>query len=200
MKKWMGPFFSALIVLLVVAHIFIVRPYYMRWGATEQEVLRALPTDSDIPPSSVVSTRAITIHASSEVVWSWLVQLGQGRGGFYSYDWLENLFAAHMRNAQDIRAAWQDLKVGDQLSMQEDGPALLVTQIEAGRYISLTGWGFYLEPLDEHTTRLIVRYPYPVKTAFDSLFYYGMFEELHFVMELGMMMGIKYQAENGPWR
>jgi hypothetical protein len=58
-------------------------------GATDQEVRRAMPGDQLIPDAAS-TTRAITITAPPEQVWPWLVQLGYGRAGWYSYDWIDN--------------------------------------------------------------------------------------------------------------
>jgi hypothetical protein len=171
----------------------------MRWGATDAELVMPLPGDPLISPDRVVSTRAITINAPVEQVWPWLNQIGQERAGFYSYDWLENLFLARMRNADTIVPEMQGLELGDRVSYMGNGPEgtyATVDLIESGRYISLGGWTFYLEPLDERTTRLIIRYPGPkVATLGEKLYYYPIFEPIHFVMESGVMLGIKQRAE-----
>lgn len=63
----------------------------MTFGATQEEAGMGLPGDQLVRAASRMATRAISIDAPPEQVWPWLVQLGQGRGGFYSYDSLENL-------------------------------------------------------------------------------------------------------------
>ena len=122
----------------------------------------ALPGDPFIPPTTVVSTRAITIHAPVAQVWPWIVQLGQQHAGFYSYDWLENLFAARMHNADQIVPEWQETKVGDPVFMMANPPPMSVAEIvllEPEQMLVLKGgWAFYLQPLDAQTTRFIVRY------------------------------------------
>jgi hypothetical protein len=193
----------AVSALLALAYIFAARPWIMRWGATDQELAMALPGDPEMPPGAVISTRAVTIHAPAAAVWPWVDQLGQERGGFYSYDWLENLFGASMHNANAIAQEWQGRQVGDRVSYMGDGPPgtyAEVTQLEPGRMLTLAGWTFFLQPVDEETTRLIVRYPFVRPTDLASgAFYYGIFEPAHFVMESGMMMGIKQRAE-ASWR
>src|SRR5688572_22065717 len=99
--------FGLLLVFVVIAstlalYTTLIRPWHMRWGANDAEITMPLPGDRYIPRGTIVSTRAITIAAPPEIVWAWLVQLGQGRGGYYSYEWLENLFAADMHNAEEI--------------------------------------------------------------------------------------------------
>ncbi len=90
-------FWLAIVVLMVglsMLYALVIRPYHMRWGATEQELMMALPGDAFIAADASVSTRAITIHAPAATVWAWLAQTGQNRGGgWHSYEWLENLFA-----------------------------------------------------------------------------------------------------------
>ena len=184
------------LVALAVVYVVLVRPSFLHWGATDQEIGLSLPGDTEIPAGAIVSTRALTIHAPAAQIWPWIVQIGQGRGGFYSYAWLENLFAADMHNADRILPQFQNLKVGDRVSLQADGPASIVTQIEPGRALVMQGWTFYLQPIDEQTTRLIVRYPLvPGATPFEKFYKFAIFEPAHFIMESGMMMGIKDRAE-----
>ena len=67
------------------------RPWQLHWGAAGEEIDTVLPGDDLIPGPDLVTTRGITIGVPPGQVWPWLAQLGQGRGGFYSYDLLENL-------------------------------------------------------------------------------------------------------------
>src|SRR5215218_527701 len=73
------------------AYLLVVRPWQLRWGATDEERDATLAGDDLIPNPDLTATRAITVHAAADQVWPWIAQLGQGRGGFYSYDALENL-------------------------------------------------------------------------------------------------------------
>lgn len=190
-----------LLLGLVLLYSFVIQPWHMRWGATAAELAMPLPGDPFIPPTTVISTRAITIHAPAAQVWAWVVQLGQNHGGFYSYDWLENLFAAQMHNAEQIVPAWQQPQVGDPVTMMANPPPMSVAEIvliEPVRVMVLKGgWTFFLQPVDDQTTRFIVRYAsFPVKGDLSAaLYYYPIFEPAHFVMEAGMMMGIKQRAE-----
>jgi hypothetical protein len=190
-------FGSIMLISLVAIYAALLRPWHMQWGATDAEVRMALPGDPYIPEKAVVSTRAITIHAPRSVVWAWLVQLGQGRGGFYSYEWLENLFAADMHNADRILPELQQVEVGDHVSFQRNGPFAKIARVDPERALVLEGgWTCVLEPVNDSTTRLIVRYAsFEVDGFFSKLFYYPIFEPAHFVMEQGMMLGIKARAE-----
>ena len=88
--------------LLPWAYALVVRPWHIRWGATEERIAKPLPGDELVPNPAIESTRAITVNAPVEEVWPWLAQIGQDRGGFYSYEWLENLAGCRMRNADRI--------------------------------------------------------------------------------------------------
>jgi hypothetical protein len=191
-----------LVGCIILAHIFLIRPWYMRWGATDQEIHMPLPGDSIIPKTAEISTRAITIQAPVATVWQWLVQIGQGRGGFYSNDWLENIFAADMHNAERIMPELQQLKVGDRVALAfYGGPTthLSVLILEPERALVLErGWIFFLQPISPDATRLIVRYAFDVGNPGNALYYYPLFEQAHFVMESGMMLGLKRRAERSP--
>jgi hypothetical protein len=102
-----------------------------------------------------------------------------------------------MYNADSIRPELQTLKVGDRLSLQQDGPTIDVKLIDPARTLVLGGgWIFALIPVDSATTRLVVRYPYDWSgSTLDMLYYYTILEPAHFVMESGMMLGIKERAE-----
>lgn len=83
-----------------------------------------MPCDELVEHPKLNATHAITIDAPASAVWPWLVQMGQTRGGFYSYAWLENLVGCHMHNADQIHPEWQDLKVGDQVWLHPKAPPL----------------------------------------------------------------------------
>jgi hypothetical protein len=191
------------------AYLLVARPWYLRWGATNDEVARALPGDDLAAGSPVGSTRAITIEAAPEDVWPWLVQIGYGRGGFYSYDWLENAFVALLRGTPGYHSVdvilpeHQRLATGDFIPaaprdvLGGRGPEPLgwkVLAVEPNRALVLDGWGaFVLEPLGERTTRLIVRSR--GAGAWGRVAHYLFWEPAHFVMERRMLLGIKERAE-----
>jgi hypothetical protein len=77
-------------VVVLVGYRLLLQPWQHRWGASDEEVCRAMPGDDLVPGAASTTTRAITVAAPPAEVWPWLVQLGYGRGGWYSYDWIDN--------------------------------------------------------------------------------------------------------------
>lgn len=98
------------IAVLAILYHLVIRPWHLRWGTIDDEATRALPGDDFAPESNPPATHAISINASAKEVWPWLVQMGQGRGGFYSYTWLENLIGCQIKNANEIVPDWQHLE------------------------------------------------------------------------------------------
>lgn len=96
-----------------------------------------LAGDSIVSSPRIVTNHGITIQASVADVWPWLVQMGQGRGGFYSYSWLENLIGCQIRNATSIAPAWQDLSLGDEVSLHPRAPKLIVADLRKDHHLAL---------------------------------------------------------------
>jgi hypothetical protein len=194
--------YSAIALLAVFVYWFMLRRWHLRWGATDQEARQAFPGDqlSSSHPQ-LNATHAITINAAASDIWPWLVQIGQNRGGFYSYTWLENLAGCHMRNADRIVPEWQKLEVGDRVWLHPKAPPLKVLMVEPVRSIVLEKtWAFFLRPIDERTTRLIIRGRGDYNPAFKNpminfLVWRLIFEPAHFIMERKMLLGIKQRAE-----
>jgi hypothetical protein len=132
---WLGlPLAGFGIAALLGAYRLRIQPWQHRWGATDQELHRTMPGD-DLIPDPASTTRAITIAAPPEQVWPWLVQLGSGRGGWYSYDWIDN---DGQPSADRILPELQRLQVGDQILMLPDmGPR--VREVEPNRYFLAGG-------------------------------------------------------------
>src|SRR5215218_3768523 len=130
MLGWPGLAISALgTIAVLVAYRLLIQPWQHRWGATDEEVRRPMPGD-DLIPDAASTTRAITIAAPAEQVWPWLVQLGYGRGGWYSYDWIDN---DGQPSADRILPELRQLRMGDQILMlPEMGPR--VREVEPNRY------------------------------------------------------------------
>ena len=99
-----------------------LRVRVLTWGATAEEATAPLPGD-DLLAADIVATRAIRIDAPPSAIWPWLVQMGPGRAGAYTYDFIENLFGLDMHSADRIRPEWQELGVGDVIRGREDRPA-----------------------------------------------------------------------------
>jgi hypothetical protein len=195
----------------LAAYNYKIRPWHLRWGASREELAETLPGDEVKPDAGVQVTHAVTIDAPRETIWKWLVQIGQGRGGFYSYDWIENLFGLEIHNTEEIKTEWQTLKLGDfvrsahtgwlggkyknktgwfVVRMDEPGALVLRDEIERG------SWAFILKPVDENKTRLIIRARGSKPESLPmKLFSYGFFEPAHFIMERKMLLTLKRRAE-----
>ncbi len=192
-------------------HLF-ARPRHLRWGATDEELTEKLPGDDFKPDAEVEVTHAITINAPPAVVWKWLVQIGQGRGGFYSYACLENMIGLRVRNAEQIDPLLQDLRVGDFIrsaptnwlgGKYKDLTGWFVVEMEPERALVLRDeiergtWSFILKPFDEHSTRLIIRArDGKPRTLRMRVFHYALFEPAHFIMERKMLLTLKELSES----
>jgi hypothetical protein len=91
----------------------LFRPWYSKWGATSAELTRQLPGDKYVSRSRGGYTQAIDIEVPTDSVWPWVVQIGQDKAGFYSYELLENIIGCNIHNAGHILTEHQDIKVGD---------------------------------------------------------------------------------------
>ena len=100
----------------------LMRPWYSRWNATDEEVNRSLPGREFVPHPKGGYTQAITIPAPTEEVWPWVVQIGQGRGGFYSYDFLENLVGCDIHSVERIVPQFQNFEPGEGLRLFPEAP------------------------------------------------------------------------------
>jgi hypothetical protein len=208
---------AGLLATMVIAYfglIALTHSWFVEWGASDAEQRTALPGDSDAADPAYQVTRGITIHASASAIWPWLVQLGQDRAGIYSYDWLERAAGFGVHNAYRIVPEWQHLAVGDFVRMAPPkfmggmfGPnvGFRVTHVEPNRTLALgspvMNWDFELVPVDQQTTRLLVRARihaertpiYYLKAAFS----FAVLEPAHFIMERKMLLTLKEHAESG---
>lgn len=118
----------------------LLRGFYRKWGATEHEARKPLPGDALIEDPRMQYTRAISIKAPPERVWPWLVQIGYGRAGWYSYDVLEDIAGAgdfvDGDSAERIIPELQDLRVGDEIKLH-DNLGLRVHTLEPPRVLIL---------------------------------------------------------------
>jgi len=178
------------------------RQWCLSWGATDEEVARTLPGDDLLAGADIVSTRAVWIDAPAGDIWPWLVQMGPGRAGAYTYDWIENLFGLGMHSADRILPQYQDLEVGDAQRLGKRGPVLRVRMLEPERSLVLRSddgnwvWAFSLVP-GTAGTRLISRNRITVpdaSRAARALNTYLM-EPGSLIMERKMLLGIRQRAE-----
>ena len=179
----------------------LLRTMVLTWGATADEAARSLPGDALLAHADVVSTRAITIDALPSDVWPWLVQMGSGRGGAYTYDWIENLFGLEMRSADTIHPEWQNLAVGDVIRGKASLPGMRVEVLEPERALvsrSEDGtwvWAFALEDMGGRT-RLLSRNRIAMRApSLGDRIGMAAMEPGSLVMERKMLCGIKQRAE-----
>jgi hypothetical protein len=138
-----------------------LRRWHLRWGATDEEFAAPMPGDELVPDPSFIATRAITIDAPPSAVWPWLVQIGFGRAGFYSYDILDN---AGRESARAILAEYQHPHTGDWVPMASTvnhTTAFTIAGFETDRWLLWqkphSTWAWKLTPLEGGRTRLVVR-------------------------------------------
>jgi hypothetical protein len=201
--------------LAIVGYRRVVKPWHERWGATDEELLLPLPGDDLVAEPADQVTRAVTIAAEPEDVWPWLVQIGADRAGFYSYDWLENLFGLGIHSADDVVEAWQQREVGDVVYANRAGTggwcvmdlrpneALVLATANMAENRPLRRdeqlrweflWTFALRRAPAGGTRLLVR----ERTGFGSAATRALLSPLgpvSFIMSRRMMLGIKARAE-----
>jgi hypothetical protein len=199
-----------------VVYEWRLKPWQERWGATDEEIGLSLPGDDHVGEPARQVTRAITIEAPREEVWPWIVQLGADRGGFYTYDWLENLFGLDIHSADHIAEEWQGLEVGDVVHADRartggwyvvelrphEALVLKVGDLAAGRPLRRDEklrweflWTFALRDTPAGGTRLLVR----ERVAFDSALTRTLMAPVglvSFVMTRGMLLGIKSRVES----
>lgn len=196
-------------VALAGAYLFALRPWHRRWGTTDTEATGALPGDDFVEDADVESTRAITIAAPARDVWPWVVQLGQGRGGFYSYERLENLLGLQIHDTRNILSDHQHLGVGDEVRLGPPGanvPSFRVAVIDPGRTLVLSApgwetggsnatWTFALHEVSPGATRLVVRFRGRSPSLRARLVNRLVVEPVQFAMERKMLKGIRQRAE-----
>lgn len=201
-----------LVLAVAVAYHTRVRPWHRRWGTSPRERVGELPGDKLVSEPADQVTHAVEIDASPDEVWQWLVQLGQNRGGFYSYDVLENLVGADIHTVDRIVPSYQELSEGDVIRLApEDYPvsrpdsAPEVAHIEENRALVIQppvdgptwAWAFVCRETEQGTTRLVARMRSPESSSrLGAALEYLFWEPAHFVMERKMLLEIKRRAES----
>ena len=195
----------AIVATIVAFYGVIARPWMLNWGSTSDERVEPLPGDEEVRQARYSTTRAVTIHSSADSVWPWLVQMGQDRAGFYTHNWVERLLHSGIPDVHELHPEWQHLEVGDLMRTNRDigGKPMgwPVAAIDRGRSLVLRSknmplgtYAFVLRPIDEHTTRLIVRDRAAWKRR-EWPFTILLYEPLHAYMETGLIQGARTRAE-----
>ncbi|BDG01341.1 hypothetical protein [Anaeromyxobacter oryzae] len=175
----------------------------VRWGATGDELARAMPGDGVVPTPSHHATWAVTVRARPEEIWPWLVQMGKGRGGLYSIDWLDRLFGfLDAPSADRVLPEWQGLAPGDVIPVGRtrgwpvhamDPRRTLVLRIAEDDILVTQSWGLY--PLDAETTRLVLRVRAAVPAGPRSAVLLALLVPQEQVMVRAQLRGIRRRAE-----
>jgi hypothetical protein len=182
------------------------------WGATAEEATAALPGDELVPDPAVNTTLALTVAAPPEEVWAWLVQMGQNRGGMYSYDRLENFIGLRIHSTDEIRLEWQHLAAGDRVVVVPEGYgpmpagyAFTVARVDPPRALVLRQappehpwngvWSFHVVPVGDGRCRLLARSRTEVARQLGLRIATRLGEPITLVMTRRMLHGIKQRAE-----
>lgn len=179
------------------------RPYQLNWGATNQELIQAMPGDHLDPNPEFFATRSITITGTPEEIWPWLLQMGYGRAGYYGYDILENIGSPRgIHSADRILPGFQQFKVGDEVPISSVA-RMIFYDIEPNRHVIWTGtnqkgsfiWALY--PIDEDHTRLISRIRWSFHWTEPSLLSLDLFTEFtDYLAVREILYGVKGRVEN----
>lgn len=191
---------TAIMLAVLAGYVVLIRPWHLTWGATDEEVGRRMPGDEIVPHPSFNATRAVTIAASPEQIWPWLVQMGYKRAGFYSHDWLDN---DRIPSAEHILAEYQDLAVGDRIPVAESSYVevramepyrSMLWIFEDGAWSNATwAWGLYRQ--DTGHTRLVSRLRIRYDWTSPTIAWMLVVDAFELVMMRKCLLGIKHRAE-----
>jgi hypothetical protein len=192
--------------LVVASYPLLWRNRCLTWGATRDEVSASLPGDELLPDADMVTTRAVEIGAPPDCVWPWLVQMGSGRAGDYSYDWVENLLGLDAHSAEVILPQFQDVKPGDEFGYMSgrktmrvevfEPEQVLVRSLSDDSFTDRTWVSIFSLACGDGTTRLVNRNRYVRATAStSSRMALWLVEPGGLVLQRKMLLGIKDRAE-----
>jgi len=186
-----------------LAYLLPIRHWYRHWGATVWETRRVMTGDAQIAAPSYETTLSVSVNATPNEIWPWLVQMGYRRGGLYSYDWLDRLFGfLDAPSADHILPEFQTLKVGDVIPVGR-GADFPVIAIDTYRSLVLGGerdgtqwtWQLGLYPISDRQTRLVSRNRAYLPKTFGSTLFMLVLEPAAFIMTRKMLLGLKRRAE-----
>lgn len=193
---------TALVVLLTL-YMTLVRPWHMHWGATPAEVTRVMAGDTLVEDPLEVTTRAITINAWPQHVWPWLAQMGKGRGGLYTYDWLDQVFGVLEGPSSDtLISRFREIRAGDTIpvggsagwpvAIAQSNELLLLNVLEAGAHVT---WAFALHRISPTTTRLVTRVRARLPITWKLPLQVAVLDPAEFLMVRRQLIGIRDRAE-----
>ena len=210
------------VLALGSVYALLVRPRLLRWGASDDELESSFPGAGLVPGGVRTATMAVTIDAPPSRVWPWLVQMGTDRGGWYSWDLLDNF---GRRSADRIHPEWQKIGLGDRFTGKPDGSECWqVAAVEPERFLALrmsldlrgrqfdpagrrprrytdSTWGFLLTELPGRRTRLLVSGYWALRPRWlQQLVSVAVLEPAHWVMQTRQFANLKRRAEAPPGR
>lgn len=194
-----GSAFPFSIVVSVAAYL-VYRHWQQRWGANDEEVGMNLPGDDIVTGADFIATRGITVRAQPNEIFPWIMQIGSGRAGWYSIDWIDN---GGRKSSGEILPQFQQIEKDQFIPFTPDGKnGMWVEDYIPDRHILWTdkagkaSWCWYLVPVSEKETRLITR----LRTRYNWkslwILYYLLYDAGDIIMMSRCMKGIKQRAEN----
>jgi len=200
-RGWAGG--VALALAGVAGYLLVLRPKHLRWGATDADLRRAMAGDEIVSRPNYLTNRAITIRARPEHIWPWLAQMGEGRGGFYSYTGIERLMGMRVVNAESILPEFQVLQVGELLGPRQR--AMQVRRLVPLHALVLgppgpqpwgdTTWSMELVPVDAQHTRLVSRTRARFRPGLGNALVRLLLDPGQPIMERRWLLGVKQRAE-----
>jgi hypothetical protein len=192
----------------VVYGVF-VRRWHLKWGASSEEIRGTLPGDGIVARPNMNSTRAVTVNAEPSDIWPWLVQMGKGRGGLYSYDWLDIAFhILENKSIEQIMPEYQDLQAGDTIPLGSDEDpkddfyvhivdpnSALVIGSNHPDFIDKVSWAIVLQRVGPNRTRLIMRVRASIPMDPKGIVLYALMDPATFVMLRKQMLNLKRLGE-----
>ena len=189
----------------VGVYLQVIRPWQLRWGATDDEVRRAMPGDELVARPTFNATRAVTVEAPASMIWPWIVQSGFGKAGWYTYDLLDNFGRP---SAKHIIPELQHLQTGDLIPFYQgigapEGVGMKVKALQREEWMLWwddkthdTTWTWALYPVDEQRTRLITRVRMRYRWTKPAILFSFLVEFADVVMMRKCLLGIKQRAES----
>jgi hypothetical protein len=186
----------------------------LRWGTQGTEPTDSLPGDEFVADPKWSYTLGIDIAAPLGSIWPWIAQIGQKRGGFYSYQTLENLFGCKITNTTEILPEFQHPEAGNEIYLHPTAPPMRIEVVDPPHALVLFGrpadvgskeswgmstWQFVVRPGPAGTSRFLTRGRSDYSRGWATRLAFGRFpvEAITFVMSRKMMLEIKRLAELG---
>ena len=187
------------LLTLIFIYLFIIRPWHLHWGATQNEVELILPDDRLVLKPNFKATRAITIGAERELIWRWIIQIGSKRAGWYSIDLMDN---GGLKSSETILTKFQNIEINQFIPFTPDQKnGMWVKDFQKYTYILWVDkignatWLWYLIDVSDGNTRLLTR----LKTKYIWkgfwIIYYLLYDMRDIIMMSKCMKGIKKRAE-----